>query len=259
MKMNPVIATTSALLLVGATNAFAQHIDIDFEFHDGHIDILGSHTHDETEEGHGEGEEHGHSEEEHEHGALLLFESDFGDAEGGPFKTDAPGYSADPGALISGKFIGYNAVAPVLYHDGTGIAPTPGVAVITIEDGLGGTDVDITGSSFGGSGIIGESVDGSFHAHVDYEINSDAPLGAYLIELTLSAYDLDGSNPFTDPLILDPGIEDSQSFYILFNNGLSEIQFEEAHEAFEALVPEPGSALALIAGMGLIASRRRRR
>ncbi|MEM8737128.1 MAG: PEP-CTERM sorting domain-containing protein [Planctomycetota bacterium] len=237
---------TAAVISAGVVGgASAQHSDIEFEFHDGMIEILGSHSHDESEAL----VEDDHDDHDHDHG--LIFESDFGDLGGGPYSTDDPGFGSeteeglgiDPLAII-----GFNAVGPLMYHDGTSFSATTATVTVTSTTG---TAVGINSGTNSGSGLIGQADSiGDFHAHIDYSINEDALSGAYGIALSLSAFD-ENQNP-------NPVIEDSETFYIVFNLGLDNATFESAVEGFEAVIPEPTSA-ALLAGLGGLALIRRRK
>ncbi|MCZ8076046.1 MAG: PEP-CTERM sorting domain-containing protein, partial [Paucibacter sp.] len=69
-------------------------------------------------------------------------------------------------------------------------------------------------------------------------------VGAYLIELKLKSDDYAASD----------------SFYIVFNRGLSEAAFESSVDALVAVpVPEPSSYILMLAGMGAVGLLVRRR
>lgn len=211
------------------------HSDIEFEYHDGHIDIAFG------PEG-------------------RVFEGDFQTT--GLFEqfTDDPGFDTEelPGGVLPGDIISYTILGPLLYHTGNAFAPVPTGAAIQIEDALGNV-LTVDGSTTSGSGIVAQAFDagngrGDVHAHIDFSLiplSLEIPeYGAYGIEMAIT----------TD----QPGIEDSDSFFIVFNFGLEEDEsapgphFHDAVEDFAAVIPEPTSGLALLAGAGLLAARRRR-
>lgn len=181
----------------------------------------------------------------------LVFEGDFGDFAGGPYETDDPGFNVDTGdSLGANDIIGFNVMGPLLYHNGTGFAVT--AATVTFEDAVS-TEVDITSATVSASGWVGQaSGTGGLHEHLNMWINghSAAPVGAYGVLLSLSAYD-SSFDPRLD-------IADSDLFYIVFNNGLDETTFENAVGDFAAIVPEPASVLLLLAGGGVMLRRRRK-
>lgn len=176
-----------------------------------------------------------------------VFEGDFGDFGGGPYETDDPGYNVEPGdSLAPDDIIGFNVLGPLLYHNGTDFAVTS--ATVTFEDATA-VEVPITSATVSGSGWIGQAdSSGGLHEHLDMWINNTAPVGAYGVLLSLSSYD-SGFQPRLD-------IADSDSFYIVFNNGLDETAFEDAVGNFATLIPEPAS-IALLAGGGLMLALRR--
>ena len=98
---------------------------------------------------------------------------------------------------------------------------------------------------------VGEEV----HGHLGYALalndNSAPPtVGAYMLELTLSA--LDVSDVQTGPQLAD-----SDPIFVIFNNQLSTEGSAVAVGAAEAL-PEPSTAMIVTAmGVGLIALRKR--
>lgn len=215
-----------------------------------------------------EEEEHGHSDVEFEYVGGMI-EIEFGD-EGPVYEVDLPTTNVDfseqatddPGffsevadglGVNSGDIIDFNILGPLVFHDGTDFAPVPAGALIQITDnGVSAGTLDVTASTSGpvsGPGIVGEAdAGGDIHIHMDYALlplSLDTPeYGAYgiLMELT------------TD----EPGIDNSDPFYIVFNFGLDEEIFEGAVGDFAASIPEPTAAILLAVGASFFAAARRR-
>jgi hypothetical protein len=102
----------------------------------------------------------------------------------------------------------------------------------------------LTSTSGGGSFVLGQSVDGDFHKHFDYQLTNGSIPGAYAILARLS----------TDAT----GVAASDPFYIVFGYGITSAQHGDAAAKF-AGVPEPGTIglLSIGALAGLVRFRRR--
>jgi len=221
------------LVVLGCTSGIsvAQHSDIEFSYENNKIAI----------EAGPEG---------------LVFEADLPTS--GVFEqfTTNPGFGSEAAeglGINPNDEIDYNVLGPLMYHDGSSFAPVPFGAMLTITDNPFGTLVvdDSTSGPVTGPGIIG-AADGSgdFHTHVTFLLGPqslDTPEhGAYGILMDLE----------TD----EPGIANSDPFFIVFNFGLDEVVFEGAVEDFAtAVVPEPSSiALAAIGCFAIVGVARRR-
>jgi len=176
-----------------------------------------------------------------------IFEGDFGDIGGGPFRTDDPGYDSAPGTFVPGTFITYNTVGSLWFWNG-GTWGLAGAERVRLDGNLGeesffsgtGTSGDLTGLV----GVAGNS--GVIHEHLDMvvsRVGGGIPaIGSYMFQLYLT-----GTNLTT-----------SDTFLMVLNRGLSELSFEQSVQALA--VPEPGTWLMWLAGVGLvgaIAARRR--
>ena len=221
------------LLSLIAVPAFAQeeegHSDIEFTYEDGKIDI------EFGDEG-------------------PIFESEFPTEGAFAQFTDEPGMeaSAEEGNEINpGDLIDYNVLGPLVYHDGSGFTSVPDGVGIRISDNPSG-DWLVDGSLVGplsGPGLIDQAdAEGEIHSHVEFalepaDLGSDA-YGAYgiLMELT------------TD----EPGIANSDPFYIIFNFGMEEEAFEGTVGDFAAAVPEPSGALLGLLSLGAFVAVRRK-
>lgn len=214
MRQRVTFTAFAACLVLGGglSTAEAQHFDIDFEYESGGIEIEWGDT-------------------------FRVFEGDFGDFGGGLYSTDDPGF-ATHNPITPGHVIGYNVLGPLRYHNGTNFAPT--TESVTLGDVLS-AGVVVNSSTNSGLGYVGQADGGGgFHEHIDFDITTTAPVGAYGVLLSLSSYD--GS--------LNPtGIVDSESFYVVFNRGLGAPAFEAAVSDFAQVVPEPGSLGILAVGM----------
>jgi len=176
-----------------------------------------------------------------------IFEGDFRDISGGPFKTDDPGYDSEAGTFGPGTFITYNTVGSLWFWNG-GTWGLAGVERVKVDGNLGeesffsgtGTSGDLTGLV----GVAGNS--GVVHEHLDMvvsRVGGGMPaIGSYMFQLYLTGSDLIASD----------------TFLMVLNGGLSEDNFEMSVQALA--VPEPGTWLMWLAGVGLvgaIAARRR--
>jgi hypothetical protein len=221
--------SVSIVALVGSTaTALAQHAgDVAFHYDAGVISIIPG------DEG-------------------LIFEGDFPTTGLLARLASDPGFISelDQGLGINpSDIVSYNVLDNLYYwNPATQDFASPGAATITVDNPVG-SDTIIGGATgvIAPGGILGQADgDGNFHEHVDYALSSDAALGAYGL-----LWELD-----TD----EPGIGNSQAFFMVFNYGLELEEFETAVGAFAA-IPEPSSftlgamALAALA----IAGRRSRR
>ena len=134
----------------------------------------------------------------------------------------------------------------------------PEGAKIVIGDNPTGS-LEVDGSTVGpvsGSGFIGQAgAGGDVHTHIDFNLapqSLDASAyGAYGLLVGLTSIEADGMTP--------TGIADSDSFYLVFNFGLTEPDFEEAVGAFASQVPEPSSLVLMGTAAGILGLFRRRR
>lgn len=187
-----------------------------------------------------------------------IFEGDFGDLEGGPYRTDDPGFVAEPGNFAAGTILGYRAQGTLQYWNGSSWGSVAGQERVHLTDALEEDSIfALSGTSGKAIGLIDQiGSDGVLHAHVDYSIENslgvgNPSLGAYLIQLSVVALD--------ENFNLVSTYGESQSFYIALNRGLSAANFEAAIDARVAAVPIPaagpllGTALAM--GFGLVRRR----
>ena len=187
-----------------------------------------------------------------------MFEGDFGDLEGGPFKTDDPGFLADPGNFAPGVILGYRAQGTLQYWDGSSWGSVAGQERVQMADAF--EEVSIFAASGTSGKLIGliDQVggDGVLHAHLDYSIENsggvgDPAMGAYAIQLSLLALDQD-FNPLAS-------YGESQPFFLIFNRGLSAQAFENALDARITAVPVPASGPLLGAALAAAFAAIRRR
>lgn len=188
-----------------------------------------------------------------------IFEGDFGDLEGGPYKTDDPGFLADSGNFLPGTILGYRAQGTLQYWNGSSWGAVAGQERVYL------TDAFEEDSIFALSGVSGKTIglidqvgsDGVLHAHVDYSIENslgvgNPSIGAYLIQLSVVALDENFNQAST--------YGESQPFYVVFNRGLSSQAFESAIDARVEAVPIPaaGPLLGSVLALGFGVARRRR-
>jgi hypothetical protein len=156
-----------------------------------------------------------------------VFAADFGIDPAFPFSTDEPGFTSD----LLGSTVTINLLQGLGRWNGAGFD----AATSSLFASYGGQDAT---STAGGS--FGFLVTAGLDLHPEFTL-VDPLDGVYLASFTASS----------------AGYATSESFYVLFNLGESEIDHDEAIEWVEAnLVPAPG-ALALLAA-GVLAGRRRR-
>jgi hypothetical protein len=177
-----------------------------------------------------------------------LFEGDFGDVSGGPYRTDDPGFLAEDGTFTPGQLLSYRGWGALSFWNGSHwTTSVPGGERVKFEGALGEetffTTAGVTGDL---SGLISDAdSSGGIHQHLDFYLQNTfvgqlPAVGAYMVGLQL----------------FSPGLVDSAPFLLAFNSGLSDDAFE--HALMVRAVPEPGTWLMLAAGLVLLLFVRRR-
>jgi hypothetical protein len=244
---------TFLAILFGAAAARAQHADVVPYAFNGKI-VTGSHN-DTTLEDNLE---------------LRVFGYDFGEEPSDPYFIGDPGFNngafaigvfPNNGLLPAGFTLGFDVVTNLQYWDGVGgVSFSDGPLDVSLGLQRGSNTVLVSGSGQTGTVPTIGSTGGSGRVHVHLGsllistdgINPDlpnAPDGIYMLGMTLK---LPGS-----------GLENSDTLYFVYNNGLDEEVHDLAMEWVEntLVVPEPSSYLlmATAAGaLGLIGWRKRR-
>lgn len=179
---------------------------------------------------------------------LAVFEGDFGDLEGGPYKTDDPGFDNEPGTFAAGTILTYRALGSLQFWNGSAwTAAVLGNEYLRL-DGNTGEDTRWNPLGLVGdlTGLIGQAgVNGQIHEHLDFSVARTGggipTVGAYLVQLQLES-----SAHLT-----------SAPYYMAFNRGLSDANFEMAVEALA--VPEAQTWLMMLAGLIGVAAFAQRR
>lgn len=187
-----------------------------------------------------------------------LFEGNFRDLTLGLFGTRNPGFDSAPDTFQAGSQIWYRGVGTLGFWNGSMWGNAPLGSEIRVTDSLGSI---ATFSGLGVSqpeGVIDEVVAGQeVHQHVRFDLfpQNDSSIGAYLIALQLISRTGNGTAPGPH--------RDSDPFYIAFNAGLLEDDFERSVDAVGAVaqIPVPPAIALMLGGIAVLgaAGVRRRR
>jgi hypothetical protein len=169
-----------------------------------------------------------------------------------PFSADEPGLQALAGPLTAGMTWSFNIVSALGQWNGADGFNAPDESML-IE--FGPASVQTGGGFVSGFSFTGQP-DGLLHEHFEFTLQAGAPLagsggadpadGIYL--LTLEFLGVNGATTYaaSDPV------------FLLFNLNMSEKEHDEAIQwVRDNLVPAPG-IMAMLMGVGLIRSPRRR-
>ncbi len=215
----------------------------------------------------------------------LIVPGNFGDAAGGPFSTDNPGFQSFRGDFGAGEEMWFRVAGTLQYlapgaSDWVAAAPGGGIRLYGsipddivfayVYDGLRGDEYFFYegGTFFTGAGIQGPTMApigaasalGAMHYHLDWYLEGTARsnTGTYLIEMQLfSSAKAGGADKYLP----------SETFHILFNHGVTTEQYADALKTLTvapvaAPVPEPASvAMGALGGLllaGQVARRRRK-
>ncbi len=167
--------------------------------------------------------------------SLRVYEAHFGEDDEFPFSIDEPGVGgvAEDVNFELGSTLQLNLASGLGYWNGDGFSSSSS----SIQIDYGPTSVNSTTG-----GLLDFLVIEDYDYHPIFTIDSGAPSGSYLLEFTAQM----------------DGMISSDSFWIVFNLGMDDEDFEDTVGWVEAnLAPAPG-AVALLAIGGLCGARRRR-
>ena len=151
-----------------------------------------------------------------------IFTASFGDS-GFDFFTQNPGWNAAPGTFVPGTTFTWDAVSGLKkYESGVGFVSTSATLLVSFST----ASVTIgSGPSAGFS--LQVQPDGGFHKHPNFFLQgpsgSDPEPGAYLLETRLE--------------ISEPGVDPSESVFVVFDNMAPEMQGEAVAYLEDTLEP----------------------
>jgi len=175
-----------------------------------------------------------------------VFGAEFGEEPTEPFAADEPGFQAIDGTFGSSEEFRVNITDAVTRWTGSGFGSTG--ETITLE--FGPSDVTSGAGFVSGFTFTADSA-GGFHDHFEIILNGDGSglgtdpdPGIYLLPLSLE--------------LTSGALAPTDTFWFVMNLGQDEADHDAAIGWVQSnLVPAPG-AFALLAGFGLIGSRRRK-
>jgi len=192
---------------------------------------------------------HLEGDEDHFH-ASGVFQAWFGD-EGTPNWTEAPGFDSGTGTWPGGSTMNFNILDALRQWDGSDFDTIPAERVSLHSSGNTAT------TPLGPEVVAGFSsavtADGAWHKHYDFELTSPSSDGIYLLQLEL--------------LNSDASVAPSEPFFLVFrqdenstDDAGTRAQWDAATAYVEStLVPEPASAMLLLAALvsvGILSRRR---
>jgi hypothetical protein len=175
------------------------------------------------------------------------------------YTASDPGYDAIPGTFPFPSTVGFNILGQLKVWDGFDFdaVATPRIKIITPVAPFTTNTISPTTNTVESGFSLNVLSTGEWHRHPVYELVdsagaslSDPPLqfpGIYMLSLELKSS--------------DPGITNSDPFYLVFNNGMPEVDHLAAEAFVNAnVVPEPSTwAVLLMAGFGSAVAWKRRR
>lgn len=185
-----------------------------------------------------------------------ILEGDLGEFSDPPGTND-PGFEVEDGTFSEGDNLSANLIGSLMFWDNTQwLSTTPNGEQFRIFTLAFDRDdeqfVDDTGVLSGDNEVLVGTADpeGGIHDHIGFQLLDSSggstgtiATGAYKIEMEV--------------LSTNGGFTNSDPFFLVFNNGLSEADFEAG---VDALVPEPTAlAIAGVGGLVLLARRRAHR
>ncbi|PPD33677.1 MAG: hypothetical protein CTY19_06965 [Methylomonas sp.] len=190
-----------------------------------------------------------------------VFEADFGDFAGGPFRTSNPGFDVDTaqGPFGFGNVLRYEALGALQFWNGSIWSNAlPGNETLSIVDALDETTVfSATGVSNPIGVIDAIGPNGGLHSHLQFSLRNAAnqlggTLGAYWISFQLFETAADSLEPLTQA---------SAPISIFFNRGMDHEDFDLAIDNAVSAVPLPSSIWmfgSAVIGMVSLVKRRSR-
>ena len=226
MRSPCTFASVAIVASIGARHASAQHLDVYVGFDAGRITTSGIDI-DTADQFPG----------------LRAFGADLGEFPAPPGFGDEPGFFST--TLTPGAAIGFDVVDGLRAWNGSDFGSLASES-LEISKGSDSVVVPTTDGGFAPGFVIATAdASGGIHDHVEFALSPSASTGVFLVSMRL----------WTDA----PGIDASETIWIVLNSGMDEEDHDAAIEWVEStLVPAP-SALALLALGATPGIRRHRR
>lgn len=189
-----------------------------------------------------------------------VFEADFGDLSGGPFRTSSPGFDVDiaQGPFGAGNWLRYEALGALQFWNGSIWSNAlPGNETLSIEDALGETTVFSAAGVSNPIGVV-DQIDtaGGVHQHLQFSLRNPNALGG-----SVGAYWISFQLFETAANSLEPLTQASAPISIFFNRGMDHEDFDLAIDNAVSAVPLPSSIWmfgSAVIGMVSLVKRRSR-
>lgn len=177
-----------------------------------------------------------------------VFGMDLGEDPNDPYYSEDPGFDTAVGAFSAGSSIGFEFMRAVAKWNGSTFVNVANT--FTASKAVGGTTLSATSGSGWAPGFsLDVASDGTWHEHFGWTLNgigsANPETGVYRLAIRM--------------VTSNTSLTASDEFWVIVNNGDTELNHDAAIDYAIQTVPEPATMTALGLAFGALAARKRRR